>query len=86
MIKRRKPDGLEVKRRVAQGKESMLERLIKATQPALGGINTSYIERINATFRQRLAPLARKSRHLAQKESTLQAGIYLVGCFYNFCD
>lgn len=47
MIKRRKPDGLEVERRVAQGNKSVVERLIKATQPALGGINTSYIERIN---------------------------------------
>jgi transposase-like protein len=86
VIKRRKPDGLEVERRVAQGNASMVDRLIKATQSELGGINTSYIERINATFRQRLAPLARRSRHLAQKESTLQAGMYLVGCFYNFCD
>lgn len=86
VIKRRKPDGLEVERRVVQGKISMVERLIQATQPALGGINTAYIERINATFRQRLSPLTRRSRHLARKESTLQAGMYLVGCFYNFCD
>jgi transposase-like protein len=86
VIKRRQPDGLEVERRVVQGKIGMVDRLIQATQSALGGINTSYIERINATFRQRLAPLARRSRHLAQKESTLQAGMWLVGCFYNFCD
>jgi transposase-like protein len=86
VIKRRKPDGLEVERRVVQGKASMVDRLVQATQSILGGINTSYIERINATFRQRLAPLARRSRHLAQKESTLQAGMWLVGCFYNFCD
>lgn len=86
VIKRRKPDGLEVERRVVQGQTSMVDRLIQITQSALGGINTSYIERINATFRQRLSPLARRSRHLARKESTLQAGVYLVGCFYNFCD
>jgi len=86
VIKRRKPDGLEVERRVVQGKTSMVERLIQVTQSALGGINTAYIERINATFRQRLAPLARRSRHLAQKEVTLQAGMWLVGCFYSFCD
>ncbi|MCP4423533.1 MAG: hypothetical protein GY803_03480 [Chloroflexi bacterium] len=54
VIKRRKPDGLEVERRVVQGKASMVDRLIQATQSALGGINTAYIERINATFRQRL--------------------------------
>lgn len=86
VIKRRKPDGLEVERRIAQGLPHMVDRLIQATQPALSGINTAYIERINATFRQRLAPLARRSRHLAPKESTLQTGMWLVGCFYNFCD
>ena len=86
VVKRRKPDGLEVERRIVQGAKGMVEHLIQTTQSALGVINTSYIERLNATFRQRLAPLARRSRHLAQKESTLHAGMWLVGCFYNFCD
>lgn len=86
VIKRRKPKGLEVERRIVQGKMEAIERLIQETQPVSGGINTSYIERINATFRQHLSPLTRRSRHLARKESTLQAGMYLVGCFYNFCD
>jgi hypothetical protein len=50
------------------------------------GVNTAFIERLNATFRQRIAPLARRSRNLAQQADTLVAGMYLVGCFYNFCD
>jgi hypothetical protein len=50
-----------------------------------GGINTAYIERLNATFRQRLACLARRSHQLAQQQASLQAGMFLVGTVYNFC-
>src|SRR5205085_6622460 len=48
-------------------------------------INTAFIERLNATFRSRLASLARRTRRLARKEATLQAGMFLVGTTYNFC-
>ena len=37
-------------------------------------LNTSYIERLNATFRERLASLTRKCRHAVSKETTLHAG------------
>ncbi|MDQ2938593.1 MAG: hypothetical protein M3R67_14000, partial [Acidobacteriota bacterium] len=43
------------------------------------------IERLNATFRERLAPLARRSRALARHTLTLQHGMYLIGTVYNFC-
>ena len=86
VIKRRTATALTIERRIVQGCPHMIERLRQATQSALGVINTAYIERLNATFRQRLAPLARRTRHLAQQASTLQSGMYLVGCFYNFCD
>ena len=49
-------------------------------------INTAYIERLNATFRQRLAWLTRRTRNLAQQTETLLAGMFVLGCFYNFCD
>jgi hypothetical protein len=49
-------------------------------------INTAFIERLNATFRQRISPLTRRTRNLAQQAETLVAGMYIVGCFYNFCD
>jgi len=49
-------------------------------------INTAYIERLNATFRQRLAYLARRTRNLAQHSDTLLAGMFTIGCFYNFCE
>jgi hypothetical protein len=50
------------------------------------GVNTAFIERLNATFRQRISPLTRRTRNLAQQAETLVAGMYIVGCFYNFCD
>jgi transposase-like protein len=48
-------------------------------------INTSYIERLNATFRACLAGLTRRGRRLVKDERGLENGVYLVGCVYNFC-
>src|SRR5262252_6086708 len=48
-------------------------------------INTSYIERLNATFRACLAGLTRRGRRLVKGEAALEEGMYLVGCVYNFC-
>ena len=44
-----------------------------------GVINTAYIERLNATFRERLAPLARRCRALARQTLTLHEGMFMVG-------
>lgn len=85
VIKRRLPTGLEIERRIVQGCPNGIERLRQATQNKLGVINTAYIERLNATFRSHLSWLTRRSRVLAQQPDTLQAGMFLVGCFYNFC-
>jgi transposase-like protein len=60
---------------------------IRSKLKSTGGgtqINTAYIERLNATFRSVLAPLVRRGRALARTQATLQAGMYLVGCVYNF--
>jgi hypothetical protein len=48
-------------------------------------LNTAFIERLNGTFRERLASLTRKSRHAASRMQTLHTGMYLIGCTYNFC-
>lgn len=48
-------------------------------------LNTAYLERLNATFRQRLAGLCRRTRCLLRHEATLSSGVYLVGSVYNFC-
>ncbi len=76
---------LTIQRRIVQGGEALVQRLLQQTQGG-GVINTAYIERLNATFRQRLAWLTRRTRHLARRADTLQAGMWVVGCCYNFCD
>lgn len=73
-----------VKRRIVQGRRAAVQRLIERSQ-GHGGINTAYIERLNATFRMRLASLVRRGRTLAKQLSTLEHGMYLVGTLYNFC-
>lgn len=85
VVKQRIEGVLQVDRRIAQGAEQLVERLIQTTQ-GKGVINTAFIERLNATFRQRISALTRRTRNLAQQAETLVAGMYLVGCFYNFCD
>ncbi|MDQ3457945.1 MAG: hypothetical protein M3498_01365 [Deinococcota bacterium] len=60
VIKRRVEGVLCVERRVTQGSEEMVGRILRESQGG-GCINTAYIERLNATFRQRLACLARRS-------------------------
>jgi hypothetical protein len=43
---------------IVQGAKDRVESLIRKTQ-GKGVINTSFIERLNVTFRQRISPLAR---------------------------
>lgn len=86
VVKRRLASGLEIERRIVQGSASLVEQLLQTTQGALGVINTAYIERFNATLRQRLHWLSRRTRSLAQQTQTLHASMFIVGCLYNFCD
>lgn len=71
-----------VERRLVQGSWSLLERLLDHTQGGGGVLNTAYIERLNATFRARLAVLVRRSRGLARQHRRVHAGMYLVGTVY----
>ncbi|MCD4738339.1 MAG: hypothetical protein K8R89_03655 [Anaerolineae bacterium] len=73
-----------VVQRIYQGTATQIAALIRVSQ-GHGGINTAYIERLNATFRSRLASLVRRGRGLVQQLPTLHAGVYLVGTVYNFC-
>ena len=73
-----------VVRRVVRGSLGRIGRVLKRTGTGRQ-INTSDIERLNATFRSRLAALVRRGRGLAHKVETLELGMYLVGCIYNFC-
>jgi len=75
---------VEVIRRMAQGTLEQAEELLALSA---GGIqlNTAFIERFNGTMRERLASLTRRSRHAARRLAALDAGMWLVGCTYNFC-
>ncbi len=75
---------VEITRRMASGLLSQAEQLLQRSR---GGsvLNTAFIERLNGTFRERLASLTRKSRHAARRLRALETGMYLIGCSYNFC-
>jgi hypothetical protein len=78
---------VDVIRRVVVGDGEAVAARLRATQ---GGsqtavINTAYIERLQATFRSRLAGLIRRSRAPVRLRETLEAGMFLVGTCYNFC-
>jgi len=85
VVKQRKKGAFHIERRIVQGGWQMIRRLLQTTQGG-GVINTAYIERLNATFRQRLAWLVRRSRQIAQKAETVEAGMFVVGCLYNLCE
>jgi transposase-like protein len=86
VVKQRIEGVLTVDRRIVQGSKEMVERLIQTTQNGQGVINTAFIERLNATFRMHLNSLVRRTRTLAHRSETLIDGMYIAGCFYNFCD
>jgi IS1 family transposase len=70
-------------RRSVDGTPARVETLRRRSQGG-GMINTAYIERLHATFREHLAPLARRCRALARQTLTLHEGMVVVGTVYNF--
>lgn len=84
VVKHHLADRLNIDRRLVQGTPDQVAELIRLSQ-GQGGINTAYIERLNATFRQRLSALVRRTRAPARRPETLTAGMYVVGCLYNLC-
>jgi transposase-like protein len=75
---------VDVTRRVVLGTAGAIAEVLSATGTGTG-INTSYIERLNATFRGAMCPLVRRGRAIARGEAVLTGWMYLVGCAYNFC-
>ena len=75
---------VDIVRKMAQGSEKAAKALLASSS---GGtkLNTAYIERLNATFRSRLACLVRRSRALLKNPDTLTPLVYLIGTVYNFC-
>ena len=74
----------EVMRQMTHGS---LAHALKLLGRSKGGemLNTSFIERLNGTMRERLAALTRKCRHASCKLHALQTGMYLIGGTYNWC-
>lgn len=70
--------------RLVQGSTRLFLTLLWST-PGCEVLNTAYIERLNATFRERLAFLARRTRRSARRLATVNEGMYLTGALYNFC-
>ena len=75
---------VEVTRKLTWGVLEKAQHLLTMTV-GCKQFNTSLIERFHATMRERLASLARKCRHAAQRRETLETGMYLIGSTYNFC-
>src|ERR671927_765462 len=75
---------VDTQRRIVEGTPARVETLRRRSQGD-GVINTAYIERLNATFRERLASLTRRGRALARHTMTLHEGMFVVGTVYNFC-
>ena len=76
--------GGSIVRRVAVGTEATVAAALAASH---GGttINTAYIERLNATLREHLAPLVRRRRTPAQGTALVESGLSLLRLAYNYC-
>ena len=72
VVKQRTTRPFQVIRRIVQGNEQTIQDLLQRSR---GGrvINTAYIERLNATFRQRISSLTRRSRQAASQQQALRA-------------
>lgn len=75
---------VDVERRIVDGTPARVETLRRRSHGD-GVINTADIERLNATFRERLASLTRRGRALARRTLTLHHGMSLIGTVSHFC-
>lgn len=72
-----------IDRQIAWGEPTFIQRMLQKSQ-GKGWINSAYIERLNATFRSRMACLVRDGRCLLHKPQRLQAWMWLLGTVYNW--
>lgn len=70
--------------RLVHGSVQVFLTLLWST-PHCQVLNTAFIERLNGTFRNRLAVLGRRTRCAARRAATVTRGMYLVGTVYTFC-
>jgi len=76
--------GEGIVRRVVVGTEATVDAALAASHGG-SAINTAYIERLNATLRERLAPLVRRRRAPAQSAALVEGGLHLLRLAYNYC-
>jgi hypothetical protein len=74
--------GVATERRIVDGTPARVETL-RRRSPGGEVLNTADSEWLNATFRERLAPLARRCRALARHTRTRHEGLCLVGAVRN---
>lgn len=73
-----------VEERGVRGSVAAIRRRLR--QAGVGWhIHTAYIERLNATFRAHWAGLTRRGRAIVRTDALATAGMWLVGCCYNWC-
>jgi len=75
---------VEITRTLAHGLREQAERVLQISK---GGsvLTTACLERVNATFRERLASVTRTSRHAASRVQAWQTGMDLLGWTSHFC-
>ena len=71
-------------RRVVVGTEATVAAALAASHGG-AAINTAYIERLNATVREHLAPLGRRRRAPAHGPALVESGLHLLQLAYNDC-
>jgi IS1 family transposase len=72
---------VEVKRHVVIGTQAAVEQVLKACGWV---INTAFVERLNLSLRQRVAPIRRRSASSCKGEAGLDGQLTLFQVYYNF--
>jgi hypothetical protein len=72
---------IEVKRHVVIGTQAAVDEVLKAWGWV---INTSFVERLNLSLRQRVAPIRRRSATACKGEAGLDSQLALFQVYYNF--
>ena len=84
MIKTRRHDRVvRVDRRAVIGAAWRFDEALTHSEDS-STVNTSFIERLNLTIRQRSAYLSRRTLSHARATDTLEAHLELLRCYYNF--
>jgi len=76
--------GEGIVRRVVVGTEATVAAA-RAARHGETTINTAYIERLNATLRERLVPLVRRQRAPAHGTALVEGELHLLQLAYNYC-